>query len=957
MNTCCVYTDLGNLEHGLHGLNWAPDGKLYMSKGNSKGLTTARAASRRSRFASCGACRRRRVRPTFLPPQTFRKDEYRHAYHDPADDWGREGGVLRCDDGGRNLEIVARGFRNPWDITFDSGFNWLGTDNDQTTGDRVFMPFRRSPFRLESPVEFALVATSRIRRRRRSAARCSKARGPASSFTTAPQFPPEFRGVFFHQRLAAKTTFVWRPAWDGAAMRPAGGTWEPFAEGGSALFRPTDLEVGPDGALWILGWSSGYGADWSDGKLTNQGRIFRIASQSELQVRRAPKRTNLLDRSAIELIADFSGPLPVWRIDSQDELVRRGAAVKPTLLAELRRGKLTEMQETWTAWTLGRMVPDDNHLDADITGYFTTLLTDSTVSLNLRIQSVRILAHRLREFGRTKSLPSEVAGLLRSPKPRLRFAAVQAYAAARQHHATADLLTLLATEADPTTFYAAWQSLRELSTPVDLSALLSDPRGGVRRAALLALLESHALTAEQVRPLANDLDTGVREVVALRLGSGGTKPGSSGRPVAQRNRIQKTVSSTPSLIRHLKVRSNGRYQTLSGGVEPGELVYTDRAYRLKSIPEALLGAELLQTANGDDGSRGNDWLTFEALLPVRIWVGIDTRLPQPPTWIREHFRRTEHLVVTDDCTLQLYARDFAAGQVTLGGNTDDGKAGGKSNYVVLLDPQPLEQQSAPTTIEQTLLMLDRGDAARGELLFQHRRGAGCAKCHSLGDTQNRFGPHLGSIGLRAAARHLVESVLDPSVLITEGFALQVVRTDDGKVHSGVLLEESGLSLTLGLATGERLTLPKSTIEVRKSDRVSAMPSVASLLTPEQVADLTVFLLTQKRSVAPQLAAERRAARASFDCCSHRVCSSGVARSGQTRSGAFHHRRETGSPANLTLASSCGDVCVPGRKHPPAVLRESVFTEWNSGYSQPSANCWPRRDGSRHDASRNLAWLR
>lgn len=33
-----VNTDLGNLEHGLHGLNWAPDDKFYMSKGNSNGL-------------------------------------------------------------------------------------------------------------------------------------------------------------------------------------------------------------------------------------------------------------------------------------------------------------------------------------------------------------------------------------------------------------------------------------------------------------------------------------------------------------------------------------------------------------------------------------------------------------------------------------------------------------------------------------------------------------------------------------------------------------------------------------------------------------------------------------------------------------------------------------------------------------------------------------------------------
>jgi hypothetical protein len=121
-----------------------------MSKGNSKGLTQPGRIAPKP-FRDLWGVTAPAGTPDFPAPTTFRRGEYRHAYHDPDDDWGREGGVLRCDDGGRNLEIVARGFRNPWDIAYDAGFNWLGTDNDQTMGDRVFMPFFGAHFGWNHP--------------------------------------------------------------------------------------------------------------------------------------------------------------------------------------------------------------------------------------------------------------------------------------------------------------------------------------------------------------------------------------------------------------------------------------------------------------------------------------------------------------------------------------------------------------------------------------------------------------------------------------------------------------------------------------------------------------------------------------------------------------------------------------------------------------------------------------
>jgi putative membrane-bound dehydrogenase-like protein len=712
-----VYTDLGNLEHGLHGLNWAPDGKLYMSKGNSKGLTEPGRIAPKP-FRELWGVTAPAGTPDFPAPRTFTRDQYQKAYHDPEDDWGREGGVLRCDDGGANLEIVSRGMRNPWDITFDTGFDWIGTDNDQTTGDRVFMPFLGAHFGWNHPWS-AHWGTDIHEPSAPVSGPLFEGSGTGVVFGDSPGFPASHRGVFFINDWLRKTTFVWRPRWDGALMRSAG-EWEPFVQGGRSLFRPTDIEVGPDGALWILGWGSGYGAEYHDGQMTSEGRVFRVAAWGgERREWRLAKRTRTLPQWTVaELIEDLEGPLPVWRIDAQDELVRRGASVRGELVSLLETPSAGMGTETWVAWALGRMLPSDSSVDA----WFVGRLADSSTSLNLRLQAVRILAHRCR--GRAGNLSDAVVDLLRSPEPRLRMEAVAALAVAGKAAQASSLLASIAGESDRTVFYAGWQALRRLEEPAALRGRLTDPRPAVRKAALLALLESHALKEGEVRPLVADADSGVKAVAALWLekaGAGGEKALVRGRPLF---------------------------------------------------------------------------------------------------------------------------RDYPAGIIELGGNTDDGKVGGKGNYLVVLEPLPLSAPATPTGIEAVLAMLNQGDAQRGEWLFHATGGAGCVQCHRLTGSGNAFGPDLATVGDRASTRHLVESILMPNAVITEGFQLQTVVTAEGE-QSGILIEESGLSLTLGLANGERRTIQKERVTSRSSASTSAMPAYDTLLSPRHVADLAAYLLQQK----------------------------------------------------------------------------------------------------------------
>ncbi|RYI32673.1 MAG: c-type cytochrome, partial [Acetobacteraceae bacterium] len=836
-----IFTDLGNIEHGLHGLNWAPDGKFYMTKGNSKGLATKeRLAKEPDRvapkpFRELWGVPGPPDAPDFPAPKAFTRETYKSTYHDPADDWGRAGGVLRCDDMGANLEIVARGLRNPYGMGFDHGFDWLGTDQDQNDGDRLFMPFHSADFGWSHRWSTHWTGENHLPTAPISAP-VYQGSGTGVIFADAPNWPASHRGVWLINDWLLKSTHVYRPAWDGALLQPAGGKWEHFILPRDALYRPVDMAFGPDGALYVIGWGRGYGVERNaKGAMTNEGRVFRIAPKG-MKPLPPPSATPLAKMSVAELQSEFESILPVRRIDAQDELVRRGPGVSNDLMKSLARSQAIE---TWTLWTLKR-------LGGDAT-LFVQLATQSDAALNTRLQALRILG------AVSATVPTQVFS---DKEPRVRFAAVQAVHQARQTKAIADLVALAAVEQDRLTYYATWHALRDLAGVETLRPLLTDPRGPVRCAALLALLDLQwvpdptegkfsnrpesatwgrnlqLVPDETLHKLARDPHEPTSRVAQLGLGKK-IEPGPETAPAAE---------ASFSLVSNLKAESGRAYATAS--LQPGQPTYTDRGFKLTVVPDALRGALMIRTANEDDRSQGQGFLTFDLAMESTVIVAHDTRLKERPAWLMA-FQDTDQKITGEDTTFHLWSKDFPAGPVVLGGNFAGKQQGGFANYLVIVQPKPLSPPTTATTMEAALGALKNADPRRGETLFFLT--SGCASCHRAGDRGINFGPDLSRLGDRMEAKFIIESMLEPNAVITEGFSAHLVEAD-GKSYFGTLLS-TGRVLKLGLAGGQTVEIASDTITKHETPPVSPMPPQGALLGPQEVADITAWLLNPRGETA------------------------------------------------------------------------------------------------------------
>lgn len=133
------------------------------------------------------------------------------------------------------------------------------------------------------------------------------------------------------------------------------------------------------------------------------------------------------------------------------------------------------------------------------------------------------------------------------------------------------------------------------------------------------------------------------------------------------------------------------------------------------------------------------------------------------------------------------------------------------------------------------------DPAKGRELFKTH----CAACHQIANEGAKVGPQLDGIGVRGVER-LLEDILDPHRNVDQAFRATLLELSDGRLVTGLLQSEEGEVVIIADEKGQIQRLPKMQIEQKKTLTTSPMPANLAEQIPEaEFPHLLRFLLDQK----------------------------------------------------------------------------------------------------------------
>jgi len=131
----------------------------------------------------------------------------------------------------------------------------------------------------------------------------------------------------------------------------------------------------------------------------------------------------------------------------------------------------------------------------------------------------------------------------------------------------------------------------------------------------------------------------------------------------------------------------------------------------------------------------------------------------------------------------------------------------------------------------------QGDAAAGRKAYTER----CAACHRFGNEGSAVGPDIVAMKTSGKEKLLV-NIVDPNREVAPNLQTYLVETTEGETITGLLLRDSGGSVTLTIGGGSEITFIRAQVRKLTPQGKSLMPEgLEEGLTSKQMADLLEFL--------------------------------------------------------------------------------------------------------------------
>jgi putative membrane-bound dehydrogenase-like protein len=345
-----------NHDHSLHSVTVGPDGKWVWNSGNMGAMFTDRSGKTFRIFSA--------YRPGPVGPFKYPHDPAPYAGKPSDDGHVYIGGfTARMNPDGTNVEIIGHNYRNSYEQSVTSLGDVFQNDNDDPPACRVSWVMEYSNFGFSSndgqrtwqadrrPGQSVPVAEWRQDDPGMMPAGDVYGGGSPTGnvFYENGSLGPSWEGTFFAAEPGRNEIFAYQPAREASSFRLdrkifvtsnvkqqyAGSDFiggNTTAKGAvETLFRPSDIAVGPDGALYVSDWIDARVGGHQDLDDTVSGAIYRIAPKGF-----APK-IPAFDVNTIDgLITALRSPAVNVRAIGFEGLKARGSAAVAAVAALLK---------------------------------------------------------------------------------------------------------------------------------------------------------------------------------------------------------------------------------------------------------------------------------------------------------------------------------------------------------------------------------------------------------------------------------------------------------------------------------------------------------------------------------------------------------------------------------------------------------------------------------------------